>query len=300
MKSKIISKKRAYWISVAIVGVIFGITLQFARAWIAPGAPAPGANIGAPITTSQADQTKAGGIMVGSAGHDLVIGNGGKICLNGSCISSWPTGSSSVSTTVINPGSSYTPGEWFSDKLKISYTQSDPDGNWAKTQTTSFVAPHALEKLRLRGSSNDGGYCYVYWGTGHIAITRHAGSTGIYNVDGKYYPYTVSGGSYSPTLVCGSGRNGICNETCPRGGNLNVRQDICVISTVYNCPTPTPSFSDDGTAKLCEYNYDAGDMTTSEQAVNIPEGTTVTLQGRHTIGDKEDNINCALDIQYAP
>ncbi len=51
-------KKALYWLSVIVVGITLGLTLQFASAWVGPPANPPSANVGAPINTAPVDQTK--------------------------------------------------------------------------------------------------------------------------------------------------------------------------------------------------------------------------------------------------
>lgn len=60
MKNKNILGIIKYWSSVAIIGVIFGFSIQFVSAWVNPPAGAPASNVGAPITTGSMDQSKAG------------------------------------------------------------------------------------------------------------------------------------------------------------------------------------------------------------------------------------------------
>ena len=52
------NKKIAYWLSVMVVGVALGLTLQFASAWVGPPPNPPNQNVGAPINTAPVDQTK--------------------------------------------------------------------------------------------------------------------------------------------------------------------------------------------------------------------------------------------------
>lgn len=53
-------KKIAYFASVVVVGMVLGVALQFAKAWTEPSSSAPNGNVGAPITTGSAEQTKNG------------------------------------------------------------------------------------------------------------------------------------------------------------------------------------------------------------------------------------------------
>ena len=62
MKTKLIQaiKKSSYWLSVATLGIILGLSIQFAKAWTEPTAIAPNGNVGAPINTSDVTQRKFG------------------------------------------------------------------------------------------------------------------------------------------------------------------------------------------------------------------------------------------------
>lgn len=87
------ASRATYWLKVVSLGLVLGTGLQFASAWTAPTAAPPGGNVAGPVTTGSAPQFKDGSL--GLSG-DLVIGAVGaasrRICLNGTCITSWPTG----------------------------------------------------------------------------------------------------------------------------------------------------------------------------------------------------------------
>ena len=53
-------KKTSYWLSVAALGIILGLSIQFAKAWTEPTAIAPNGNVGAPINTGDVTQRKFG------------------------------------------------------------------------------------------------------------------------------------------------------------------------------------------------------------------------------------------------
>jgi len=65
-------QKITYWVSVSVIGVIFGFSLQFARAWIEPSVTAPSGNVGAPINTGSVAQTKTGTLNVEALGVGTV------------------------------------------------------------------------------------------------------------------------------------------------------------------------------------------------------------------------------------
>ncbi|HOF42862.1 MAG TPA: hypothetical protein PLF86_03350, partial [Candidatus Moranbacteria bacterium] len=67
MKTKLIQifKKSSYWLSVVTLGIILGLSIQFAKAWTEPTAIAPNGNVGAPINTGDNSQYKAGAFGIG-------------------------------------------------------------------------------------------------------------------------------------------------------------------------------------------------------------------------------------------
>jgi hypothetical protein len=71
-KTKILSKKFGYWTSVVIIGIIFGLALQFAKAWTEPNQPAPNGNVGAPINTSANLQNKVGSLSISGVFLDVL------------------------------------------------------------------------------------------------------------------------------------------------------------------------------------------------------------------------------------
>lgn len=77
MKTKFqrILKKSVYWVGVVVIGAILGVSLQFtSAAWINPPASPPNSNVGAPITTGSASQTKSGLLGVTSLEERWVSG----------------------------------------------------------------------------------------------------------------------------------------------------------------------------------------------------------------------------------
>ena len=62
-------KKSSYWLSVATLGIILGLSIQFAKAWTEPTAIAPNGNVGAPINTGDNSQYKAGALGIGKVLH---------------------------------------------------------------------------------------------------------------------------------------------------------------------------------------------------------------------------------------
>ncbi|MDD5490038.1 MAG: hypothetical protein PHP25_05175, partial [Candidatus Moranbacteria bacterium] len=88
-------KKFSHWLSVIVIGIVLGVSLQFVRAWTEPTAAPPGGNLGAPINTSGVAQTKAGNLNVNGGmliGASTTGGNKGagsinadQVCIRGVC-----------------------------------------------------------------------------------------------------------------------------------------------------------------------------------------------------------------------
>jgi len=57
-------KSVSYWMSVIVVGIILGVSLQFAKAWTDPASSPPNGNVGAPINTGLIAQIKSGALGV--------------------------------------------------------------------------------------------------------------------------------------------------------------------------------------------------------------------------------------------
>jgi hypothetical protein len=146
-------------------------------------------------------------------------------------------------------------------KVTMEYTQNDPDGNWATEQEVDWSSDSSLRGIRISGTSDNGGYCYAYWGTGHVFLFRdNATHKGIYNVNGVLYDGTI--------------------------GNV--------------CPTSPPAVSDDGRLEICQTStVNDGNLTygtPSATGMNMSVGDVIHVRGRHTIGSGSDYIRCYVDI----
>ncbi len=136
MKEKL--QKFSQWFAIIAVGIVFGFTLQFVRAWTAPATSAPNGNVDAPINIGSDPQVKNGVLgvdaidVVGIADIDGVIKANGGIRLGGVYRNSWPTTSSITcpcgtcwaTKSDCDEASMCTPAGW-----KItgkSYTSGDP------------------------------------------------------------------------------------------------------------------------------------------------------------------------------
>lgn len=65
---KVVSQQATYWLSVIALGLMVGLSIQFAQAWTNPGAAAPGGNVPGPLTVGASTQTKVGQLNVTAVG----------------------------------------------------------------------------------------------------------------------------------------------------------------------------------------------------------------------------------------
>ena len=67
-KLKNIASKSVYWLKVISLGLMLGLGIQFAQAWVNPGATPPGGNVSGPLTTGATAQWKTGTLGIGTTG----------------------------------------------------------------------------------------------------------------------------------------------------------------------------------------------------------------------------------------
>lgn len=92
------SSQLVYWLKVVSLGMILGLSIQFAEAWTNPTQTAPNGNIAGPLTTGSISQTKAGGNISLAGGGSLYAGGvvaAPQLCIGGDCRSAWPSGGGS-------------------------------------------------------------------------------------------------------------------------------------------------------------------------------------------------------------
>lgn len=83
---------KRFLIQVAMIVGLFAVAQFAAATWSGPTATPPGGNVPAPLNVGTVNQVKSGGIGATSVVAD-------RFCLGASCITSWPSGSS----TTVNP-----------------------------------------------------------------------------------------------------------------------------------------------------------------------------------------------------
>ncbi len=75
-KEVTVSQKTSSALAVVVIGLLFGLSIQFAKAWTNPPAAPPGGNLAGPLNTGATAQTKAGQLTISGGGAN---GNGGLI-----------------------------------------------------------------------------------------------------------------------------------------------------------------------------------------------------------------------------
>lgn len=216
-----VQERAIYWLSIAIIGLITGIGLQFVQAWTNPSAMPPIGNVAGPITTGGAAQWKTGplGINTGSApitgfglsvGGNAAIGNslfaGGNIssstqvaapryCIGSSCITSWPSGGDNLgnhtasSALNMNGKDINSAGVTRTGQLLTNNYGPLPNG-WSGVHTWDV---HARSSVRANtlclggGSNGDGvGDCRSVWPSGGVAdnLGNHTATTDL-NMNGR-------------------------------------------------------------------------------------------------------------------
>lgn len=91
-KLKKISKRSAYLLSIAIVGTLVGISVQFVRAWAPPTGTPPNANVSAPVLTDGNQNVKMNVASIDSlmVKNLIVDERGGRITFGGITKTTWP------------------------------------------------------------------------------------------------------------------------------------------------------------------------------------------------------------------
>lgn len=89
-------KRSVYYFKIIALGVILGVSIQFAEAWTNPSAPAPAGNLAGPINTGVGAQVKQGALTSAvSLGAPM-------LCIGTDCRTAWPdaSGGGPIATTV--------------------------------------------------------------------------------------------------------------------------------------------------------------------------------------------------------
>lgn len=112
-----------------------------------------------------------------------------------SCTESYPSTSTTCSDSDLCTASDHCDGKGncigtlsstWSRVVSISYYQSEmSNGTWATEQHKVWNSDRKIKRLRIAGDSDDGGYCYAHWGSGHIEKYRHDGKIGYDNVNSQ-------------------------------------------------------------------------------------------------------------------
>lgn len=189
-------------------------------------------------------------------------------------------------------------GAWYST-VNITNSQGTNGGWYEKIAMNSFTTAKKITKMKITGSSDDGGYCYAFWGANYFLAPRQseavAASSCVYNKDNQHYPI-IEAASVIQTYNTSTESY---DYSCPAGFNLGTY--FCD-GTCYECTktTPAPAWSADGNGNIsiCQSNLDAGPIS-SDGSVDIPAGTKVFLTGGYVNGPQGGGISCAMEVQYA-
>lgn len=172
---------------------------------------------------------------------------------------------------------------------------------WGTEKTTVWNANGDIYGVRVSGSTDDGGYCYASWGTGNIATWRHDPSSGYYNVNNKYYSQSgtcqTNCGKDAVPLTTGTGKN----STIVMSGTGKDATPVYQQRTYSSgCPANPPVFTNDGVAKICQSNWNAGAFTTKTISLRniISYGTAIKLKSNFVDGPDSGAVSCKMEVLY--
>jgi hypothetical protein len=97
-----VAAKATYWLKVVSLGLVLGLGLQFAQAWVAPTVAPPGGNVAGPLTVGNGAQYKTGKLGVNSSIAPISafeVGGGGDVLVGGKAYSA-STVASDLGTTL--------------------------------------------------------------------------------------------------------------------------------------------------------------------------------------------------------
>jgi hypothetical protein len=296
-------KKSPYWVGIVVFGTIMGLSLQFTRAWVEPKVGPPASNVGAPINTSSIDQVKIGGFgtLGDMTANDFYIEKIDKyvtelittptetipleidvpdsFCYNLPPVTVGISGWSGAVS--IGGGGNCMPGHYLKGNIPSSSKCCPFNASLANTIGKWYQLSSINDPISGNVYSNNWDKIiedtYVVEGKAATAI-RISGSS--YADDGGYcYAYWGTGEIHSMRYDGTSGISsvdGVTYATCPF----------------------VPAFDFNGTAKLCQQNQNNGNIAEVSKVVNLPIGTVVTLQARHTFGKWDNYVRCNLEFQF--
>lgn len=170
---------------------------------------------------------------------------------------------------------------------------------WGTEKVSAWTANGDIAGVRVSGSTDDGGYCYASWGSGNIATWRHDPSSGYYNLDNRYYSPSgtclTNCGKDATPLTTGTGKDATIVTTGGKDGT-----PVYVRTYSSGCPANPPIFTNDGVAKICQSNWNAGAFTL-KSIVNlrgVNYGTAFKLKSNFVDGPSSGAVSCKMEVLY--
>ncbi|EKE20095.1 MAG: hypothetical protein ACD_8C00056G0020 [uncultured bacterium] len=253
MKTKL--KKITYWTGVSIVGIIVGISLQFARAWTEPGSAPPAGNVGAPINISTNPQIKTGSIGVssgliyaGALHSPNAIGDvkGTRLCIGNDCANSWANAVSKAGSISTCTNATTSKLYWNGTQLVCGTDQSgsggDNLGSHSATQTLNMNSYGITSSGSIYTSSTIRAGSGSPVSAGDIAGTRLCIGSSCAN-------------SWASAVTSGGG---ITSESDPQVGTLTNGNWCTTNGSSVNCTSPAPAVPNLGCITVGYLHSDAG------------------------------------------
>lgn len=181
-KLKKISKKSAYLLNIAIVGMVVGLSIQFVRAWAPPTTSAPGNDVNAPVLTNGNQDVNAKNVTV----SELIVTGG--IKLGGVRKNAWPQ--------------TYEPGS------KSDFTVGT---------STAWTVPYGVNRVHIEAWGGGGGGAAGRFDSAPAYFVN--AMTGSAGGSGGYVRADLTGLKSGDTLIIGVGKGGAgglhSNSTSP-------------------------------------------------------------------------------------
>lgn len=195
-KMQNVSQKFTHWLKVVSLGLVLGLGLQFAQAWVAPTDAPPAGNVAGPITTGPNDQVKDGGLGITT---NLVVGGSAQISSLANCASLGTDamgniicgGGGSPALSVLNPGDTVLTNTWsgtrngFGQFTEARKTFTVPQtgtyhltGSMTTPATYAFIVPYSkimqggvevASQNLFRGECCVGSTCITWRGCGSFS-----------------------------------------------------------------------------------------------------------------------------------
>ncbi len=201
MQKHSLAHKSVYWMKVISLGLILGISIQFAQAWTSPTLPPPGGNVSGPLTNGITPQYKTGMLGVNSTvipTNALEVGGGGNAYIGGSLFTAGSISATSGTVTGV-----LTSGKVQIVDVVIENTACTPNGLVARDSTGLLLS--CQSGLWKKASGGGGAECYhslfTKWVTsGWFYLTLSSHASGAY-VEGITSSQCVNGAWVSNDII---------------------------------------------------------------------------------------------------